>query len=102
MKFVTSSAKRGLIAFPNSQLCESYLHRLLSYHLHIIPYNSGIYVRVWTKFQDSTKFTSQVMGFQICAIGISYKNPFHRAGHIFAISNNNCPPSLPDHIRVSG
>ena len=40
------------------------------------------YIR--TKFQSSTKFTSQVTDFQICAIGISYKTPFRRAGHIYA------------------
>ena len=31
-----------------------------------------------TKFQDSTKYTSQVTGFQTCAIGIT---PFRKAGH---------------------
>ena len=37
------------------------------------------------RFQSSATFTSQlrVTGFQICAIGISYKTPLHRASHIY-------------------
>ena len=41
-----------------------------------------------TKFQSGSKFKSQVMGFQICAIGISYTTPFRRAGHNLATLNN--------------
>ena len=39
------------------------------------------YGNIMTKFQSGSKFKSQVMGFQICAIGISYKTPFCRASH---------------------
>jgi len=31
---------------------------------------------IMTKFQSCAEFTSQAMGFQICAIGISYKTLF--------------------------
>ena len=37
------------------------------------------------KFQSSAKFTSQGMGFQICAIGISYETLFRRAGHNYTV-----------------
>jgi len=39
--------------------------------------------KIRNKFQSSAKFTSQVMGLQMCAIGISYKTPFRKAGHIY-------------------
>ena len=45
------------------------------------------YIRA--KFQSNAIFTSQIMGFQICANGINYKTPFCRASHISIISGQN-------------
>ena len=38
--------------------------------------------------------TSQVMGFQICAIWISYKSPFYKAGHIASSRDYQCSQSV--------
>ena len=66
--YETSSAKTCLIA---DLINDSYL----ILHQTIVGY-------IRTKFQSSAKFTSLGMGFQICAIEISSKTVFFRAGHI--------------------
>ena len=70
---MTGSAKMGLIAFPNSQLQWNIFPKVFK----VSPsyYSAMLEVKIRTKFQSSAKFTSQVMGLQVCATGISYR-PF--------------------------
>ena len=50
------------------------------------------YIR--TKFKSSAKFTSQLIGFQICVIGISYKTPFCRESHNIGWMKDKTPINI--------
>jgi len=64
--YVTRSAKRGLTAFPNSQVW-LIITLCLMYHFQFTPSTSAV-LKV-TKFQGSTIFTSHVMGHHVHTIG---------------------------------
>ena len=50
-----------------------------SYYTKLQWYVNGM---LGSSFKSSAKLKSSVTGLQICAIGISYKAPFHRANHL--------------------
>jgi len=48
----------------------------------------GVYIKA--KFQNSAKFTSQVTGFQICAIGVAIKSLFAEPVTYIILRVHNC------------
>ena len=70
-----------IVNFGESYISPQVFRLSFSYYTKYKCYVRGILRSSFIKFQ--TKFTSQVTGFQICAIGISKKNPFCRACHYF-------------------